>query len=256
MSGRKQVFDVTAPPRIDVTIRSGDVIVGPSEDDTVTVLLSGSAETVESTTVDATRDSVSVRSRSQRQRWFSSTLDVVISAPPGGSVRVNLGAGEVTIRVPLMSLGVNTGSGDVRIDSAVDEVRVKVASGDVNIRDTVRDANIVSASGDIHVHEARDIAINTASGAVDLGTVTGTARIKSASGDLNIHEFRGSDLNVATMSGNATLGLVPGLSVETTIRTMSGEVRNRIKPSDAEKTRRVVLTVKSFSGDVTLRAPW
>lgn len=256
MSDRRHTFEVIEPPRIDVRIRSGDVTIRPSDGKEVTVVLTGNAETVELTTLDATNDSVSVRSGSQRQRWFSRTMDVLISAPPGGSVRINLGTGDVVVRIPLVLLDVSTGAGDVRIDETVDEVRVKVASGDITIRDKVRDANIVSASGDIRVQEVGDVTVNTASGSIDLGVVTGTARIKSASGDLKLHEFSGSELHVATMSGDSTIGIVPGMTIEAKITAMSGEFRNRIKPSNAHKTRRMSLTAKSFSGDVTLRAPW
>ncbi len=256
MSDRTHTFEVVGPPRIDVRIRSGDVIIRPSGGETVTVELSGNAETVEATTVDATHDSISVRSRPQRQRWFSRTMDVLISAPPGGSVRVNLGAGDVVVRIPLSSLDVNTGAGDVLIDEVVDELRVKVASGDVTTRKNVRDANIMSASGDIRVREASDIAVSTASGSMDLRVVTGSARIKSASGDLKLREFSGPELTVTTMSGSAIIGLVPGMTVDAKITAMSGELRNRIKPSKVEKTRRTSLTVKSLSGDVTLKSPW
>jgi DUF4097 and DUF4098 domain-containing protein YvlB len=256
MSDATHTFEVTGPPQIDVRIRSGDVIIQPSDADIVTVLLTGNAETIELTTIDTTHDSVSVRSRSQRPRWFSRSMDVLISAPPGGSVRVKLGTGDVVVRIPLAFVDVNTGAGDVRIDETVDEVRVKVASGDVSIREKVRDAFIASASGDIHVREVSDIVVNTASGSIDIEVVTGTARIKSASGGVKLHEFSGSELNVITMSGNAMIGLVPGMTVDAKITAMSGELRNRIKPSDVEKARRATLTVKSFSGNVTLRAPW
>lgn len=256
MSDRKHTFEISDAPRIDVRIRSGDVTIQPSDGKTVTVTLTGNAETVELTSVDATNDSVSVRSGSQRQRWFSRSMDVLIAAPPGGSVRINLGAGDVVVRIPLVSLDVSAGAGDVRIDEEVDEIRVKVASGDITIREKVRDASFVSASGDIRVQEVGDIVVNTASGSIDLGAVTGTARIKSASGDLKLHEFSGSDLNVTTMSGDSTIGIVPGMTIDAKITAMSGEFRNRIKPSKIDKTHRMSLTAKSFSGDVTLRAPW
>lgn len=256
MSKRKHSFEVDGPPRIDVRIRSGDVTLKASSDDAVTVQLSGDTETVELTSVDATHDSVSVRSRPQKQRWFSKSMDVSIAAPAGGVVRVNLGAGDVIVRVPLDSLDVNVGSGNVRIDESVDEIRVKVASGDVSVRDKTTDATIVSASGDIRVSEVDEISVSTGSGSVILGAVAGTARIKSASGDLKIHDFSGPELVIKTMSGDVTVGLAPGKKIEAKISAVSGELRNRIKPSGTDPTGRMKLVVKSFSGDVTLRSPW
>jgi DUF4097 and DUF4098 domain-containing protein YvlB len=256
MSERKHTFEVDGPSRIDVRIRSGDVILRASDDNTVTVRLSGNAETVELTSVDATHDSVSIRSRSQKQRWFSKSMDVSISAPAGGSVRINLGAGDVLVRVPLSSLDVKAAAGDIRVDETVDEVRLKLASGDVSIRDKARDVIVTSASGDIRVGEVDEISVNTGSGSIILGTVTGPARIKTASGDLKLHNFSGPELTVTSMSGDTTIGLAPGRMIDAKITAMSGELRNRIKPSDEEATARMTLSVKSFSGDVTLRSPW
>jgi DUF4097 and DUF4098 domain-containing protein YvlB len=140
-------------------------------------------------------------------------------------------------------LDVKAAAGDIRVDETVDEVRLKLASGDVSIRDKARDVIVTSASGDIRVGEVDEISVNTGSGSIILGTVTGPARIKAASGDLKLHNFSGPELTVTSMSGDTTIGL-------------SGELRNRIKPSDEEATARMTLSVKSFSGDVTLRSPW
>ena len=256
MSKRKHTFEVDGPPRIDVRIRSGDVTIKASGDGAVTVRLSGDSETVELTSVDATHDSVSVRSRPPKQRWFSKSMDVSIAAPAGGVVRLNVGAGDVLVRVPLTSLDVKVASGDVRIDESVDEVRVKLASGDVSVRDKAGEASIVSASGDIRVSEANEISVSTGSGSVILGSVAGTTKVKSASGDLKIHDFSGPELVVTTMSGDVTLGLAPGKKIEATISAVSGELRNRIDPSGDDPTEPMTLSVKSFSGDVTLRSPW
>lgn len=256
MSRRKHTFEVDGPPRIDVRIRSGDITLKASDDGAVTVRLSGDTETVELTSVDATHDSVSVRSGPQKQKWLSKSMDVSIAAPVGGVVRLNLGAGDVLVRIPLVSLDVNVGSGDVRIDESVNEIRLKLASGDVSVREKTAEASIVSASGDIRVNDVDEISVSTASGSVILGAVAGTARIKSASGDLKIHDFSGPELVIKTMSGDVTVGLAPGRRIEAKISAVSGELRNRIKPSGTDPTGRMSLIVKSFSGDVTLRSPW
>jgi len=256
MSDREQTFEVTGAPHIDVSTRSGDVVIRRSNDDSVTVLLSGNTEAVESASVNATPSSISVRSNSKRQNWFSRSMDVVISTPPGGVLRVGLGAGDVMVRVPMESVDVSTGSGDVRIEEPVHELRVKVASGDVIVDVAVDEASISSASGDIRVGAVNDIVINTASGSVNLGTVENSARIKSASGDIKLREFSGSDIDIKTMSGSATIGLVPGMTVSASVKAMSGEFTNRIKPSGVDTVGQMTLTAKSFSGDLTLRSPW
>ena len=98
--------------------------------------------------------------------------------------------------------------------------------------------------------------VKTASGSVGLGTVTKSASVKSASGDVKLQEFSGSDLDITTMSGDVTIGLVPGLEIDARITAVSGEFENRIDPSGVEPVGVTRLAVKSFSGDVSLRGPW
>ena len=56
------------------------------------------------------------------------------------------------------------------------------------------------------------------------------------------------------MSGDCAIGLIPGVVVKAQIKTMSGDFRNRIKPSAGEKTGTMNLAVTSFSGDVVLKS--
>jgi DUF4097 and DUF4098 domain-containing protein YvlB len=256
MSDRTHTYKVTGSPRIDVSQRSGDVTIRPSDDGAVTVELSGNSETVESTLINATSDSISIRSNPKRRSWFSRAMDTVISAPPGGVLRIGLGAGDVMVRIPVESADISTGAGDIRIEEPVRELRVKVAAGDLTVTGEIGEATISAASGDIRIDLADTIVANTASGDVNLGIVNDSARIKSASGDIRLHAFSGTDLDIKTMSGDATIGLVPGMSVAANVTAMSGEFRNRIEPSGAAPAGRMTLTASSFSGDVTLRSPW
>lgn len=256
MSDKSSSFDVTGPTRISVTNRSGDVVVGPSDGDTVTVLLSGDKRAIDSTTVDATPGAISVRANEDHKGWFSKGVDVLITAPPGGILRVRIGSGDVIVRLPLEAVDVNTGSGDVRIEHSINELKAKVASGSVLVDGVVSDAVVSSASGDVRLTDADTVVVNTASGSVEIGSVTVETSIKSASGDVKVHAFSGSNLDIKTMSGDVTVGLVEGLEVAAKVKAMSGEFRNRIEPSSTETMHRATLRVKSFSGDVTLRSPW
>jgi DUF4097 and DUF4098 domain-containing protein YvlB len=156
--------------------------------------------------------------------------------------------------MPLAELVVSTGSGDIRIDETVGSTRIKVASGDVSLSDVVGDAEVTSANGDIRIPNAGDISVSTASGDVRIGEATRTITVKSASGDVTVKKFGGSDLEVTTMSGDVGIGLLPGLQVDASVKTLSGDFRNRIKPTEGDRTGSMSLRVKSFSGDVTLRS--
>ncbi|GMR02041.1 MAG: hypothetical protein BMS9Abin20_0367 [Acidimicrobiia bacterium] len=256
MTERVETYDVSEHPGIDISLIAGDVIVKSWNENRIMIVLSGHPETVESTTIDATQDSVAIRSNADKRsrRFFARAMDVVVTTPPGGIVRINSGSGDVRVRLRVAEVEVNSASGDVHIEEEVGHVRVKVASGRVTVAYVEGDAEVSSANGDIKIGHAADAVVTTASGTIVLGTIESSARVKSASGDVRVRDFRGSDLVVKTMSGDAILGLAPGRTVNARITTLSGDFRNKIKPTDGDKTVRMTLIVKSFSGDVILRS--
>jgi DUF4097 and DUF4098 domain-containing protein YvlB len=254
MTDRVVKFDVDGPPTIDISIAAGNVIVRPGNDGQVKVTLSGAVEIVESASIDVAPGSVTVRATSEKRsrRFFSKAMDVAVNTPPGVRVRVAIGSGDVRIRVDAEDVDVSASRGDIRIDRVTRDARVKVASGDVNVTRCEREFNGSSASGDIRVDHVGDVSVKTASGDVVLGRVEGLAQIRSASGDVRVKDFRGSDLDVSTMSGDIAVGLAPGRTVKTSIKTLSGDLRNKIKPTTGDRTGTMALSISSFSGDVTL----
>ncbi|MCL1594516.1 MAG: DUF4097 domain-containing protein [Actinomycetia bacterium] len=255
MSDRIETYDLREPPRIDIATVAGDIIIKPWNKMQAKVVLSGDADTVASTRIDASADSLSIRSDPNRRsrRWFAKAMDVIVSTPEGGTLRIDSSSGDIRIRVALEDVDIASASGSVRVDEPIGDARIKVASGDVRVDQVRRDIEVSSANGDIRIGVARDVVLSTASGSTRLGTVEASARIRSASGDVRVRDFMGSDLTIKTMSGNATIGLAPGRVVAAEIKTMSGEFRNKIAATDGPKHGRMTLTVTSFSGDVTLR---
>ena len=254
MSDRVETYDVSAVPSIDIAAQSGDIVIKPSDEPRVKIVLTGNAEAVDLMQIDASPESISIRSRHTKGRFFSKRVDMVVSAPPGGYLKIDLASGQIRVRMPLAELVVTTASGDIRVDKTVGLVKVKVASGDVSLSDVVGDADVTSANGDIKIPSAGDVTVSTASGDVRIGEATRTITIKSASGDVNVKKFGGSDLDITTMSGDIGIGLVSGLQVNASVKTLSGDFRNRIKATEGERTGSMSLRVKSFTGDVTLRS--
>jgi DUF4097 and DUF4098 domain-containing protein YvlB len=255
MIDRVETYDVSDSPRVNISTNAGDIIIRPWDEMRIKVMLSGHAETVESTMIDATSDSVTVRTDPERSafRFFGRGMDVIVSAPPGGTLRVNSSSGEVRVRIPLEDVEISSGSGDVRLDEWVGDVRIKVASGNVKIGDVERDAEVASANGDISIGSVRDVVAHSVSGTTTLGRIDSSARVNSASGDVRVRDFRGTDLTIKTMSGSSVIGLAPGRTVSAQIKTMSGQLRNKIRPAGGERTGLMNVKVTSFSGDVLLR---
>lgn len=255
MIDRTQEFDVIGEPHIDITTVSGDVTLEESDDQRVMITLSGNAELVESTTIDRTGDTIIVRSDGTglRRRLFGRALDVVVTMPPGAIAHISSTRGDIRVAVRLAQLDIRLGSGDVRIEEPVGEARVKVASGDVSVGEAHGDLSVSTANGDIDVGHVTDAIMNTASGRIVVGVVEGVTRLKTARGDVRVWDFRQGDLEIATLSGDVSVGLAPGRLVEASLRTLSGIVTNKIKPTAGERKDSMSLSVHTYAGDITLK---
>jgi|GEM_PF-1534685 len=253
MSDRVEVFDVDDAPAIEVSSNAGDIVIKKGDAGRVKIALSGPREAVDDVVVEASADIVSVRSKPAKARFFTKRVDIVITVPPGGTLKVDVGSGAVRVRLPMAEVAISAGSGDIRVDKPVGELTIKVGSGDIYVGTVDYQTTIASANGDIRVRNAYDIRCDTASGDVRLGEVSGVGRIKSASGDIVVGRFGGSELEIKTMSGDSRIGIVPGMEVKARIKTLSGDFRNKITKSDQPRVGSMALDVKSFSGDVTLK---
>jgi DUF4097 and DUF4098 domain-containing protein YvlB len=256
MTDRTETHEVEGRPHVTLELKAGDVRFREGKDNTVVLQFSGASDALDAITVDVTGDAVSARSSGTRRRWGSvgGSVDTVVTLPPRSDVTVALGAGDVVVGVPVRDLRINVASGDLRIDDVDGTTEIKVGSGDVRAGLLAGNAKVASASGDVRIDRASELSVSTAAGDLYLGAVSDAAQVKSATGDVRIGSFSGSDLEIKTMSGDVTVGLVQGMVVNAAVKTMSGDFRNRIKPTSGERVGTMSLTITSFSGDVTLRS--
>jgi DUF4097 and DUF4098 domain-containing protein YvlB len=255
MSDRIDTYEVGAQAGIVIAIHAGDIRLKEGDPGRIVVKISGSPEAIDGIEVDATDDTVTVRSLAKKRRWFiGGSVDVVVTLPKGSDVAINLGAGDVLVGLPVGEIEVHGGSGDVRIEDVSGPTDIKVGSGDIRCGNLGGTAQISSAAGDIRLDSVTEMTVSTAAGDLFVGEISESAKIKSATGDIRIRRFAGTDLEIKTMSGDAHVAIVPGMVVNAAIKTMSGDFRNRIKPSSGERVGSMNLTITSISGDVILRS--
>ena len=254
MSNRTETYDVDPKMTVVFRTRSGDIHFKEGDEGRVVIELNGSADALAAMDIDATPDTVTVSSTGKKRRWIGATVNAVVMLPVGSTIFVHSGSGDVVVGVDIIDLEVHCGSGDVRADRVNGVCEVKLGSGDVRLGQLPGTSRVSSSSGDIRIDSATEIVVRSAAGDVDLGDVTESARIKSAAGDVRVRKFSGSDLEIKTMSGDVTIGLVRGMVVNAAIKTLSGDLRNRIKPSPGERVANMNLKVTTFSGDVILKS--
>jgi hypothetical protein len=252
---REETFEVGSRPELVVTAASSDVVLTTGEAGRIDVVVEGSEAGLELFDITHAGDLVSIRLRKDgSRRWLQPRISISVALPPGSDVDIRTASGDIFASVETRSLSVASASGDVRFGAVSRRAKVKTASGDVALGDVSGDVEVASASGDFSLESATgDVSVSTASGDLVIGEVSGRTVAKSASGDVRIKVFDGSSLNVVTVSGDVVVGLASGMSLDATIRTLSGEFRNNVTPSDADSTREAALRIKTMSGDITLR---
>ena len=251
MTDLDQSFKVNDDPRLEVKLGSGSVRLLPGDAGSIEVSIQGSSRSLEKLVVEQRGNTVIVQ---QRQRRLGS-LDVTVVLPVGASVKAELASADLAADVNLGSLTAVIGSGDVTARGVMHDASVLTASGDVRLASLGGYAHLATASGDIKIAEAAgELECKTMSGDVSVGRADGTVAAKTSSGDLKVEAFGGSALSFKTMSGDARIGLRPGLILDVDIETLSGDVRNDfgLSAESTEESKLAELAIKTLSGDITL----
>ena len=247
---------VGAAPDLDVDVKSAPVTIDRGASGAVIVHVDTNHP--DHWRVSQSGDSIVVREEGGGFRVRRSGARVRITVPDGTATRVTTASGDVTVLVTTGRTSIATASGDVRIGVA-SSLSVKSASGDVVIDRVVGDAELKSASGDLTAATVGgDLQTTTASGDLRVDTISGNARIATASGDIRIARFEGTSFVVNTVSGDVSVGVPSGRSVDLDVNTLSGDVslperRADAAPADPDQPKlHLTMRVKSVSGDFRL----
>jgi DUF4097 and DUF4098 domain-containing protein YvlB len=149
---------------------------------------------------------------------------------------------------------VEAASGDIHLASFNGRARIKTASGDLTVGSAVGGLQVATSSGDVRVDALDgDLVVSTASGDISIGSAAGSVSVKTASGDIAIRRFSGVELEGSAMSGDFSIGLVPGMSIDADFHTRSGSFRNLAPAGTGERSIKATMRIKTLSGDITLR---
>jgi len=162
----------------------------------------------------------------------------------------------VSVDTEIATLVVEAGSGDVAAMSVTGDVRTKTASGDVKVDSVGGRLEVAAASGDVRVRSVeRDVSVKTASGDIGLGEVTGSFVAHAASGDIEVRNFSGELFQAKTLSGDVRVGVAPGRKFGVDCQSLSCEVRTDfpVEAGESDDATPGLLTIKTMSGDITLR---
>jgi DUF4097 and DUF4098 domain-containing protein YvlB len=155
-----------------------------------------------------------------------------------GPLRLNMGAGHISVEGVAGDADVTTGTGQIRIGEIDGGATVKNSNGNTTIGTIGGDARIRSANG--------DITVDRAGGGVDAKTANGTIRVGEVT--------RGSVV-LETSTGDLSIGIASGTAAWLDVKTNFGQVRNALDETatpPASTTETVEVRAHTGFGDVTV----
>lgn len=154
-----------------------------------------------------------------------------------GPLRLNTGAGRITVNGIAGNAEISTGTGKVQIGEVEGTAAVKSSNGDITIDAVTGDARVRTANG--------EISIDRAGAGVDAKTSNGSIRLGEV--------VRGSVV-LGTAAGNLDIGIAEGTAAWLEVNTGFGHMRNLLedvtRPDKADET--VEVRGRTSYGDVTI----
>jgi hypothetical protein len=203
-----------------------------------------------------TRGSVRLSVPERRLMLRAPSFAITVTTPPDVDVTAVGASSDATLSGRLGAVTLTSSSGHLTVEHCT-ELQARTASGDVRVGRVEGTATIGNASGDVRVADAGGpVQVRTASGDVLLGSVAGDASVKSASGDVSVERAASGRLRLQTVSGDATVGVEPGLRVWLDLQTVSGRLHSELdgdEPSAGSGTPQLSVVLQSVSGDLRLR---
>jgi DUF4097 and DUF4098 domain-containing protein YvlB len=193
----------------------------------------------------------------ERRLLRSGSFAIRVTVPTGTAARVAVASADADLHGGLGKVELTSASGDCTVE-ACDELQLRTASGDARIGAVAGRATIGTASGDLRVESVgRGLQARTASGDVDVDEAAGDVSVTTASGDVQIDRISGGTVGVKTVSGDVSLGVVPGLKVWLDLSSLSGRVESHLDSdlgdgdddASGEAPTQLTLSVRTVSGD-------
>lgn len=184
-------------------------------------------------------------------------LAVRVQTPAGATVEAACASADARLRGRLGAVTIASASGDLSVEHCA-AVHARSASGDARIGAVDGDATISTASGDIELGPVGgSVQVRTASGDVSVDDVGGDLAATTASGDITIGRASRGTVRLKTVSGDATVGVEPGLRLWLDLQSISGRLDSQLDEEPPEdnsgKHAQLAVLLQSVSGDLRIR---
>ncbi|HEY1616666.1 MAG TPA: DUF4097 family beta strand repeat-containing protein [Streptosporangiaceae bacterium] len=251
-------FPGSSPIDVVIELAAGNIAISGETTDVTTVSLEPSRQgrhaedLIDSMRVSFTNGRLEIiQPNSSGVLRIRSGVDLTVKVPVGSRCRVSAAAADVACVGELSTLTTKTASGDVTAASITGDAEIVATSGDIWLENAGGNVRAESASGDIRVKDvAGDATATTASGDVTIGRAGGSVNARTASGDVEIASIGAGRAEVKTVSGDVSVGVLPGTGVYLDLSTLTGRVSNLLDEAGEEPRAGLRLTARAVSGDI------
>jgi len=236
---------------------------------------SSDVEAAQKTRVDYADGTLMIRGPKRTFDFSRKTrsVDVVIELPAGSKVDIDVAAGSARTTGVLGEAEIDLSAGHVHVDRT-GNLKIDTGAGQITVGAVTGNAEVKTGSGHVRIGTiGGSLTVRNSNGNTDIGTVGGELRVRAANGDI-IAERVGSSLDAKTAMGSITVGevvrdtatlntamgsievgIAQGTAAWLDINTGFGRVHNSLEGSDGpgNSTETVKVTAHTTFGDITVR---
>jgi hypothetical protein len=256
-------FDTPQPITATVEISAGSVrLVATDRDDTVVEVRPGDetrshdVRAAQQVRVDFKNGTLTVSS----QRGFSfprrGAVVVDVALPSGSRIQASAASANIAADGEYGDCKLASASGDLAVGSVAGNLKADTASGGISVHAVQGSASVSTASGAAAIGDLDgDVKFRAASGSLTVRRLQGNLNAQTASGDVAVATAVNGGVSAQTSSGQVVVGIAEGTAAQLDLRTVSGEVRNALTPSDgpAPGDETLVVHARTGSGDVVVQ---
>jgi DUF4097 and DUF4098 domain-containing protein YvlB len=172
-----------------------------------------------------------------------------------GECRFKTGAGNAQLE-RTGPLRLNTGAGHLTVDGVAGNAELSTGTGKVRLGNIEGTAVVKSSNGDIVIDAvAADVRVRTANGEISIDRAGAGVEAKTANGGIRLGEVVRGTVVLGTAAGDLEIGIAEGTAAWLEVNTGFGHVRNQLdtagRPGESDET--VEVRARTSYGDVTIR---
>jgi DUF4097 and DUF4098 domain-containing protein YvlB len=281
-------FKVEKGGRLEVSVRSGDITVRPTNKSEVSVKAEGiDEEDLDKLKMEQNGNTVRVEFRPHGRNWgnwggndvhfdidvptdfnvdmSTSGGDLEVTGVLNGKIEGKTSGGNITLADIIGTVDMSTSGGNVRVGNIKGDVELGTSGGDIDLKRVDGEARVKTSGGDITVESvSKKLDARTSGGDIEIGDVGGSADVSTSGGDVKVGKVSGG-AKLRTSGGNIYLTGASGdvdastaggdldlEGVSGTIRgrTAGGDIKAELRPSGKGGSE-----LKTAGGNIRLYVP-